>query len=209
MSAFWDSVADLRRIEFVLLLATMIVPVLCGTFLLSVRHRIKTLQTQTNESQGFSFHDNVQKLKTRNERLELELQGAQKELTKLRGVTAPRHLTESQENNVVERLQGVKAAPVIVSAYAFEDESAAYAAQIATALRKAGWQVSLNKSSMNDFKGVSLGTVNVMRRPLSGLHELAKALTAAGVDLHQREIAPDSVAGSLEDGSLLVVVGRK
>jgi len=29
------------------------------------------------------------------------------------------------------------------------------------------------------------------------------------VDVRQREIAPDTIAGNLQDGSLLVVVGRK
>jgi hypothetical protein len=209
MSALWDSVADLRRVEFVVLLVMMITPILCGTVLLSIRSRLKTLQTQSSESQGFSYQETTEKLHTKNARLERELESARKELASLRQVTAPRHITESQESIVIEKLHGVKAAPVIVSAYAFEEESAAYGAQIAAALRKAGWEVTLNKASMNDFKGVSLGTVNLMRRPLAGLRELAAALTAAHVDLHQREIAPESVAGSLEDGSLLVVVGRK
>ena len=209
MIAFWDSVTDLHRVESVLLLVTMIVPLLGGTVLLSIRHRIKTLQTQSNESQGLSYHDTVQKLETKNRRLESDLEGTQTERAALRRITAPRQITDDQEKILVEKLRGVRAAPVIVAAYTFEEESAAYAAQIASALRNAGWEVTLNKASMNDFKGVSLGTVNLMRRPLSGLHELAEAFTAAHVELHQRDIAPDSVAGSLQDGSLLVVVGRK
>ena len=62
---------------------------------------------------------------------------------------------------------------------------------------------------MNDFKGVSLGSVNLMRRPLAGERELKDALAAAHVDVRQRDIAPETIAGSLQDGSLLVVVGRK
>jgi hypothetical protein len=209
MFSFWDSVADLRRIEFLLLLVTMIVPLLCGTVLLSIRHRVKTLQTQSSESRGYSFQETTEKLHVKNQRLENDLERARRELASLRDRTAPRQLSPMQEDILLEKLRGVQAAPVIVSAYTEEDESAVYAQQIATALRRAGWNVTFNKSSMNDFKGVCLGTVNLMRKPLAGLHELAEALSAARIDLHQRDIAADSIAGPLQDGSLLVVVGRK
>src|SRR5207244_7076293 len=99
--------------------------------------------------------------------------------------------------------------PVVVSALVDDEESYAYATQIAGSLRHAGWTVTLNRASMNDFKGVGLGTVNLMRRPMAGMRELAAALSAARVDARQREIQPDSLAGSLRDGSVWVVVGRK
>ena len=209
MLAFWDSVADLRQIEFIVIVVAMIIPLVCGTFLLTVRARIKTLQTQSNQSQGFSYQENVKKLETQKRRLEAGLESSGHELSALRRVTAPRQITELQENILLEKLRGVQAAPVTVAAYAFEEESASYAAEIAATLRKAGWEVTLSKASMNDFKGISLGTVNLMRRPISGLHELAEAFTAAHLELHQREIPPDTIAGPLQDGSLLVVVGRK
>jgi hypothetical protein len=209
MMTFWNSVMVLRRIEVVALLATMIVPILCGTVLLTVRHRIKTLLNQTSESQGVSYEENVQRLQTKTHELGKELENAREELTALRRMTARRQITESQENILLEKLRSVKASPVIVAAYSFEEESAAYATEIAGVLRKANWDVTLNKASMNDFKGISLGSVNLANRPLTGLHELAQALMAAHVDLHQRDIAPESIAGSLQDGSLLVVVGRK
>ncbi len=209
MFSFWDSVTDLRRIEFIMILVAMITPLVCGTLLLSVRARMKALQTRSSQSQGFSYQENVKKLETQKRRLEAGLESSGHELTALRRVTAPRQITERQENILLEKLRGVQAAPVTVTAYAFEEESASYAAQIAAALRKAGWEVTLNKASMNDFKGISLGTVNLMRRPITGLHELAEAFTAAQLELHQREILPDSIAGPLQDGSLLVVVGRK
>ena len=209
MLSFWDSISSLRQIEFIVIGVVMIVPLVCGSILFSVRHRIKTLQTQTSQSLGFSYQETVRKLEAQKHRLATGLESSGHEVAALRRINAPREITEQQENILVEKLRGVRAAPVTVSAYAFEDESAAYAAQIAGALRKAGWDVTLAKSSMNDFKGISLGTVNLMRRPINGLHELAEAFTAAHLELHQREIAPDSIAGSLQDGSLLVVVGRK
>jgi hypothetical protein len=209
MLAIWESVTDLRRIEFIALLVGMITPVLCGTILLTVRQRVKTLIDQSNQSQTFAHHESVQKLETLKQRLESDLVNTQKGLSALRRVTAPRQLTQADGDLLIEKLRGVKAAPVIVSAYSFEEESYDYAEQIAGALRQAGWDVTLNKASMNDFKGVSLGSVNLMRKPLSGLRELAEALATAHVDVHQREIAPDTIAGSLQDGSLLVVVGRK
>jgi len=207
--SFWDTVADLRRIEFIAILITMIVPLLSGTLILKIRHRIKTLQTLTSQNQGSTYQENIHGLGAENNRLSKELTSAHNELIMLRRINAPRHMTELQEQILIGQLRGVQAAPVIVAAYAFEDESAAYAAQIAAALRKANWTVTLIKASMNDFKGVSLGTVNEMRRPMTGQHELAQALTAAHVELHQHEISPDSIAGPLQDGSLLVVVGRK
>ena len=103
----------------------------------------------------------------------------------------------------------MQASPVIVCAYSFEEESVAYATDIAEALRKAHWEVTLNKASMNDFKGIGLGSVNLTRQPLKGLHELAQAFAAAHIELRQRQIDPESIAGALQDGSLLVVVGRK
>ncbi len=209
MLEFWDSVADLRRIEFVALLVGMITPVLCGTLLLTVRQRVKTLLTQSSQSQVFTHHENVEKLESQKQRLESSLASSQKELLTLRRVTSPRQLTEADESVLIEKLRTVKGAPVIVAAYSYEEESHAYAAQIAGALRQAGWDVTFNKASMNDFKGVSLGSVNLMRQPLAGLRELSDALAAAHVDLHQREIDPETIAGSLQDGSLLVVVGRK
>jgi hypothetical protein len=209
MLAFWESVTDLRRIEFIALVVGMIAPVLCGTILLTVRQRVKILLAQSSQSQVFTHHESVQKLESQKQRLETDLVTTQKELSVLRRVTSPRQLTEVDENVMIEKLRRIKAAPVIVAAYSYEEESYAYASQIAGALRQAGWDVTLNKASMNDFKGVSLGSVNLMRQPLSGLRELGEALTEAHVDLHQREIAPDTIAGSLQDGSLLVVVGRK
>jgi len=209
MLSFWNSVTALRQIEFVTLLVTMIVPILCGTVLLTVHQRVKTLVNKTSVIQGVSYEGSVQRLENTNRALTHELQVAQKELTGLRTVTAPRQITESQESVIVEKLRGVRGAPVTVSAYAFEPECAAYAAAIAAVLRKSGWDVRLNKSSMNDFKGVTLSAVNLINRSLSGEHELAQAFAAASIELHQRQISPDSIAGPLQDGTLLVVVGRK
>jgi hypothetical protein len=209
MLAFWESVSDLRRIELIALLVGMITPVLCGTILLTVRQRVKTLLAQSSQSQAFTHHDSVQRLESQKQRLESDFAVSQKELSTLRRVTAPRQLTEADENLLIEKLRTLKGAPVIVAAYTYEEESYAYAAQIAGALRQAGWEVTLNKASMNDFKGVSLGSVNLMRQRLAGQRELGEALVAAHVDIHQRDIAPDTIAGSLQDGSLLVVVGRK
>jgi hypothetical protein len=209
MLTFWNSVTALRQIEFVTLLVAMIVPILCGTVLLSVHYRVKTLVNKTTVIQGVSYEGNVQRLENTNRALTHELQVAQTELAGLRHVTAPRQITESQEDIILEKLRGVQGSPVIVSAYAFEAESAAYAAAITAVLRKAGWEATMNKSSMNDFKGVSLGAVNVMHRSLPGEHELAQAFAAARMELHQRQIAPDTIAGQLQDGCLLVVVGRK
>ena len=96
-------------------------------------------------------------------------------------VTAPREITESQENAILEKLAGVTMSPVIVAAYSTDPESAGYATQLAAVLRKADVEVTLTKGSMNDFKGVTLGTVNLMKQPLSGLHELAQAFMAACV----------------------------
>jgi len=209
MLTFWNSVTSLRQIEFATLLVAMIVPILCGTILLTVHYRVKTLVNKTTTIQGVSYEENVQRLENTNRALVQELRTAQIELGGLRHVTAPRQITISQENILLEKLRGVNASPVMVAAYAFEDESANYALQIAAALRKAGWEVTMNKASMNDFKGVSLGTVNLTRHPIHGLHELAQAFAEAHVDVHQREIPSDSIAGQLQDGSLLVVVGRK
>jgi len=209
MLGLWDSVTELRRIEFIVLLVTMITPVLCGTVILSIRHRIKTLQMQSIQSERLTYEQTVHKLENKTQQLETNLQTNRHDLSSLRQMAAPRQLTAEQQQILLEKLRRVKAAPVIVAAYSFEEESAAYAAQIASVLRQAGWEVTINHASMNDFKGVSLGTVNLMRKPLIGLHELAEAFTAAQLELRQRNIAPDSIAGSLEDGSLLVIVGRK
>ncbi len=209
MLMFWNSVAALRRIEFVTLVLTMLAPVLGGTVLLTLRYRVKSLINQSTESRGLSYEENVQRLELSNHQLRHDLEKAQTELGGLRQVTAPRQITESQQNLIVEKLRGIQAAPVIVSAYAFEAESAAYAAAITAVLRKAGWDASMNKASMNDFKGVSLDAINLLNRSISGEHELAQAFAAAQIELHQRQIAPDSIAGQLQDGCLLVVVGRK
>jgi len=207
--AFWDSVAALRRTEFITVIAMMVFPLLSGTLLLTLRHRIKTLLNQTTQIQGAFFHDSVERLVEKNRTLSHHLGTAGQELTILRQVTASRQITSAQEDILLEKLRGVNAAPVIVTAYAFEDESASYAEQIAFVLRKAGWRVMMNKSSMNDFKGISLGKIALMHQPLSGLHELAQAFTEARFDLRQRDIHPDTIAGQLQDGCLLVVVGRK
>jgi hypothetical protein len=206
---FWESVAALRRAEFITLIVTLVLPLLSGTILLTLRHRIKTLLDQTTQIQGAFYHDSVERLVEKNDALSHRLGTAGTELTTLRQVTAPREITSVQEDILLEKLRGASAAPVIVAAYAFEDESASYAAEIAAVLRKAGWNVSVNKSSMNDFKGISLGKIALMHQPLSGLHELAQAFTEARLDLRQRDIHPDTIAGQLEDGRLLVVVGRK
>ncbi len=209
MLAFWNSVAMLRQIEFVTLLIAMIVPVACGTLLLSVHYRIKSLVNKTTVIQGSSYEETLQRLENMNLSLRQELQMAQAQLGSLRHLTAPRQLSAQQAGILSEQLRGIQGSPVIVSAYAFEEESAAYATQIATALRNAGWVVTLNKASMNDFKGVTLSTVKITQKPTVGLHELAQAFSAAHLEVRQHQISPDSIAGQLEDGSLLVVVGRK
>jgi len=206
---FWESIAALRRAEFITVIATMALPLLSGTLLLTLRHRIKTLLNQTTQIQGAFFHDSVERLVEKNRALSHHLGTAGQELTILRQVTASRQITSVQKDILLEKLHGVSAAPVIVAAYAFEDESASYAAEIAAVLRKAGWSATLNKSSMNDFKGLSLGRINLMHQPLAGLHELAQAFTEAHLDLRQRDIHPDTIAGTLQDGCLLIVVGRK
>jgi ribosomal protein L18E len=206
---FWESTAALRRIEFVTLIVTMIFPIVCSTVLLTIRHRIKSLQTVSSENQGAFYEDTVGRLEHKNRTVSEELTEAQVELKQLRRVAAPRQITSLQEDILLDRLRGIQASPVIVAAYAFEEECAAYAAQIAGVLRKAGWDVTLSKASMNDFKGISLGQVNLTHQSLTGLHPLAQAMTEAQMELRQREIKLDSIAGQLQDGSLLVVVGRK
>jgi len=206
---FWQSVAALRRVELVTLIVTMVVPLLGGTILLSLRGRIRTLLERSSETQTAFYHDNVSHQEYTIQVLRDELRQAKNELSTIKSVHAPRHITSAQEDLLMEKLRGVKAAPVIVSAYAFEEESADYAAQIASALRKAGWTVTLNKASMNDFKGISLGKVALMHQPLSGLHELAQAFAEARLDLRQRDVSLDTIAGPLQDGALLVIVGRQ
>ena len=122
MLAFWESVADLRRIELVVLLIGMFTPVICGTVLLTVRHRIKVILEQSNRSQLFSTSETVEKLEAHIKRLESNLTSSRQENVVLHRVTAPRQLTEDAGNRLVETLRGIKAAPVIVSAYAFEEE---------------------------------------------------------------------------------------
>ena len=209
MLAFWESVTDLRRIELVALLVGILTPVLCGTILLTVRARVKTLMDRSSRSQGFSNEESVRKLETQIRHLEADLAVARQELGGLRRVTAPRALTEADQDSIVQRLRHAQGAPVIVAALVDDEESYAYATQIAASLRQAGWGVSLNRASMNDFRGVGLATVNLMQRPLAVMRPLAAALAAAHVDARERTILPDSIAGSLQDGSLLVVVGRK
>jgi hypothetical protein len=206
---FWESVAALRRIEFITLVATMIFPVLSGTVLIGIRHRIKTLQAQSAHTEGSFHEDHVLRLENKNSDLVDDLERARRELAVLRRQTAPRQISPIQEDILLEKLRPVKAAPVIVAAYAFEEESASYAAEIAVVLRKAHWDVTFNKASMNDFKGISLGKINLMNQPVPGLRELLDAFTEARLDLRPHEIPPDSIAGQLQDGSLIVVVGRR
>jgi hypothetical protein len=206
---FWESVGALRRLELITLLVTMVFPVLSGTLLLGIRHRLKTIQARSSQTQGAFFEDNVERLRSKNKTLTEELSRATREVETLRRQTAPRQITPLQEDILLEKLRGVQAAPVMVAAYAFEEESATYAAEIAAVLRKAHWDVTLNKASMNDFKGVSLGKIDLMHQPVPGLHELAQAFTEARIDLRPHEIRPDTIAGALQDGSLLVVVGRR
>jgi hypothetical protein len=209
ITVFWESVAALRRAEAITLVITMIVPLLSGSILFTLRHRIKTLQRQSLEIQEESHQGETERLARANRRLEQDLENVKKETSALRQMTAPRSLTPLQEDILLENLRGVQSSPVIVSAYAFEEESAVYAIQIAAVLRKANWDVTVNKASMNDFKGISFGTINLMHRPLSGMRELAQAFQRAHLDFRQRDILPDSIAGPLQDGSLLIVVGRK
>src|SRR5688572_9811187 len=125
---FWGSVTELRQIEYIALLITMIVPIVSGTILFTVRHRIKTIQTLSNQNQAASFRDNVHDLAMNKHQLIQELSTARKEVAALRRLTAPRQIDERQETILLERLRGVQASPVIVSAYAFEEESQSYAA---------------------------------------------------------------------------------
>ena len=66
---FWDSILVLRKWEFVVTLIVMITPVVGSAFLLTVRHRIKTLQNQTSESQGFSFGQQIENVESQNDHL--------------------------------------------------------------------------------------------------------------------------------------------
>ena len=191
------------------LLVAMIVPVVCGSILLTVHYRVKALVNKTTVIQGSSYEETLQRQENINRTLNQELQIAQAQLSTLRHVTAPRRLTEDQAQLLVGQLRGIKGSPVIVSAYAFEEESATYATQIAGALRNAGWEVTFNKASMNDFKGIRLATITQSPHPLQGQRELAQAFDAADLEVRQHQVAPDSIAGDLANGSLLIVVGRK
>jgi len=193
----------------VALLVAMIVPVVCGSILLTVHYRVKALVNKTTVIQGSSYEETLQRQENINRTLNQELQIAQAQLSTLRHVTAPRRLTEDQAQLLVGQLRGIKGSPVIVSAYAFEEESATYATQIAGALRNAGWEVTFNKASMNDFKGIRLATITQSPHPLQGQRELAQAFDAADLEVRQHQVAPDSIAGDLANGSLLIVVGRK
>src|SRR5689334_5535794 len=125
--AVWESAAVLRRIEFATILVTVLVPLLSGTVLLTVRHRLKTLQQSSFQNQHEYYDAKIETLEDKNRALSDALERAQRDVSGLRRQTAPRQLTLYQEDLLLERLRGVRAAPVTVAAYAFEDESAVYA----------------------------------------------------------------------------------
>ncbi len=209
LAAAWESVAALRRVEFVVLLVTIVVPVLSSSMVLTLRHRIKILQSRSSQTQGVFHQGEVSRLEDRSESLSDQLSQARRELAVLRQMTAPRQLSHYQEDLLLERLRGIKTSPVVVTAYAFEEESAVYAKQIAAVLRKANWEVTLNKASMNDFKGVAVSKIALMHQTVPGLRELTQAMTEAKLDIHPHDIHPDTIAGEVPDGTLLVVVGRR
>lgn len=207
--SFWESVLILRKIDTVATWITIAVPVVSALVMFTVRHRMRTLETQHSTQMTLSHDAEVRRLAEANRELHASLKHSGKEITSLKKIIEPRILTQSQADVILKRLEGVTPLPVVVAAYGFDEESAGYGEQIAAVLKDADWPVTYTKSSLNDFKGVSVNMVSVVPPQSPALYALVEAFTAARFDLRRFEVRTDSIADPIKDGSLIVVVGRK
>lgn len=191
------------------MVATVASPILFGSMLFTLRHRIRTLETHKNLNEALTYEEEVGQLRNAKHELTHELENMKSEMSDLKVIASPRELTEAEEKIILATLSDVKPTTVVISAYAFDDESAGYATQIGAVLRKAHWEVYFNKASMNEFKGITVTSFKKPFQELPGQRELAKAFLAAGLRLRQIRVRPDSIAGPLQDGAILIVVGSK
>jgi hypothetical protein len=82
-----------------------------------------------------------------------------------------------------------------------------FADQLAGIFRAAGWLIGgIGGSSLNDFPGVTVATSLSLMQTAD---HLCDALTQAGIHCGGADLAPNSLGGPIEPGSILIIVGRK
>lgn len=125
----------------------------------------------------------------------------------LRTTAVPRSLTPEQEKQLVRTLSKVVGVPVVIVSRMSDGESMDYGNQFGECIQKAGWEVSFNKLSLNDFKGVWVGYIGTNSEPTT-LTALVTSLTEIGVPLTNVTVRADSIGGQL-NGRIGLIVGRK
>jgi hypothetical protein len=96
---------------------------------------------------------------------------------------------------------------VVVISKMLDGESSEYADQIAAAIQKAGWEVSRNRSSLHNFRGLTAAMIgeNSSKEDVAAV---VGPLMAAQIPFQPQALNSNQVSGVL-NGKVAIVVGRK
>jgi hypothetical protein len=139
--------------------------------------------------------------------LRSELIETSKKARELEEKTAPRHITEEQCSIIVNHLSKSQPFPVVVISKMLDGERSEYADQIAAAIQKAGWEVSRNRSSLHNFRGLTAAMIgeNSSKEDVAAV---VGPLMAAQIPFQPQALNSNQVSGVL-NGKVAIVVGRK
>lgn len=131
------------------------------------------------------------------------------EMRDLKEKTAPRAFDEAQRAALVRALSADNGHQVTVASFLFDAESVSYGDLLTGVLIEAPWEVKHVKSSLYDFRGISVSNVTKYQKPLPGYFTLISALRAAGANLKSIPDRPNALNANIAEGTLLILVGRK
>lgn len=133
---------------------------------------------------------------------------AEQALLELQEKLKPRSLTSRQRSELIGVLSKDRGHRVFISCKMLDSESCGFADILTSAFLEAGWNVFPNKTSLNDFLGLTV-FATTPTETLSELETVRAAFKAAGITHRNDKVATNSIGQFPADAWVLIVVGRK
>lgn len=196
--SWWTNAETLNRGVYWLTVATIASPFIFGLAMLLLQSRAKALEDQRLEA-----------LQNANTSLARDLDASKHQVAELERRTAPWHLSERQREQILAALGKTPSSPALVICRLMDGESCDLAGDLVAVLKSAGWEVTgPGANSLNSFFGIDVFS-NSSSGPLPGADRLFSALKAAGLPCRSEVIAANSIGGSVPEGTICVIVGRR
>jgi hypothetical protein len=177
------------------------------TFLALIATVWVTLKANTEkDAKAREQQERIQQISLKVEEEARKRAEAERALLELQERLAPRKLTENEIASLVKVLSK-QPNGVFISCKLLDQESCGFAEILASVFRRSGWEVIVNKTSLNSFSGFTV-FANTAAETLLGLDAILLAFKEARIS-HRTNRLPEGSIGQFPGETLFIVVGTK